>query len=95
MPQVAGQALNSPTPRGLQSVAATGAGLLGIGVNPAFLAALPFESPRLVGEAAHAAGRIAGRLPAGQAMTLPAYGAQDASTLLDLRRELEKRRASR
>ena len=95
MPQVAGQALNSPTPRGLQSAIATGAGGAALVTNPWALPGLLIASPRTVGEAAHAAGRVAGKLPAGQAMTLPAYGAQDTSTLLDLRRELEKRRASR
>lgn len=56
LPAVAGQAMSSVTPRGLQGVAATGTGLLGM-TNPAALAVLPFQSPRLVGEAAYALGR--------------------------------------
>ena len=63
---LAGQAMSSPTPRGLQSLAAVGTGLTGLGgatgvaaVNPMSLAALPFMSPRLMGEAAYGAGRVA------------------------------------
>ena len=55
LPRLAGQALNSPTPRGLQGLGATGVGVGGL-ANPAMLAALPTMSPRLVGEAAVAAG---------------------------------------
>jgi hypothetical protein len=57
MPALAGQALNSFTPRGLQGVAATGLGGFGI-ANPATLAALPFTSPRLAGEAAYGIGKM-------------------------------------
>jgi hypothetical protein len=57
LPAVAGQAMSSATPRGLQGLAATGTGALGM-VNPAALAALPFQSPRLVGEAAYGLGRL-------------------------------------
>ncbi len=53
---IAGQAVNSPTPRGLQGVAASGAGIAGLAGNPTALAMLPFASPRLVGEAARAVG---------------------------------------
>lgn len=60
LPAVAGQAMSSVTPRGLQGVAATGTGLLGM-TNPAALAVLPFQSPRLVGEAAYALGRAGGK----------------------------------
>lgn len=59
LPGVAGQALSSATPRGLQGLAATGTGLMGM-ANPLALALLPFQSPRLVGEAAYGAGRLAG-----------------------------------
>ena len=57
-PAIAGQLLNPPTPTGLSrlpAVAAAGAGVL----NPAALALLPLTSPRLMGEAAHLAGRVA------------------------------------
>jgi hypothetical protein len=57
---IAGQALNSATPRGIQG------GVLGAGaiLNPAALpqiaAMAPITSPRIVGEAAYAAGRASG-----------------------------------
>lgn len=57
LPSIGGQALNSWTPRGLQALAATGAGVASI-ANPAMLSALPLQSPRLMGEAAYGAGRL-------------------------------------
>jgi hypothetical protein len=57
MPALAGQSLNSFTPRGLQGMAATGLGGFGI-ANPATLAALPLTSPRLMGEAAYGIGKM-------------------------------------
>jgi hypothetical protein len=54
---LAGQALNSMTPRGL---AAGGAGihtLYGMATNPTSLAMLPATSPRLMGEVLHGAGQ--------------------------------------
>lgn len=65
IPRIAGLSANTWTPRGIQALASTGA----IGAsfaNPSFLAALPFQSPRLMAEAAHAAGRASG--PAGNAL---------------------------
>lgn len=65
---LAGQQLSSATPRGLQSLAASGIGGIGIGGaagffgNPAALAVLPFMSPRLMGEAAYGIGRGASLL---------------------------------
>ena len=57
IPGIAGQAMNSLTPRGLAPVttvpATMGAAYLG---HPEALAALPFQSPRLMGEAAHGLG---------------------------------------
>lgn len=58
LPAVAGQAMNSWTPRGLQSLSATGMGGYGVAGNPTALATLPAFSPRLVGEVAHAAGKV-------------------------------------
>jgi hypothetical protein len=60
LPSIAGQAMSSATPRGLQGLAASGAGLLGVAGNPAALLALPFQSPRLMGEAAYGLGRVSG-----------------------------------
>ena len=62
IPKVAGQDLKAIAPRGLGRVAGGGAAF-GAASNPALLAALPFTSPRLVGEGALAAGdgvRMAG-----------------------------------
>ena len=60
MPAIAGQTMSSWTPRGLTgqlgAPATAGAALLG---NPAMAMALPFMSPRLVGEAAYKTGQLA------------------------------------
>jgi hypothetical protein len=57
MAQLAGQALSSPTPRGLQKVlpSVTGAGAFAL--DPMLLATLPAQSPRLMGEATILAGK--------------------------------------
>lgn len=60
MPAIAGQALSSITPRGLGGLVAGGAGIGSIASgNPLPLLALPFTSPRLMGEAAYGAGLLA------------------------------------
>jgi hypothetical protein len=58
MSQLAGQSLSSLTPRGLQKLlpSATGGSALAFS-NPYLLAALPFQSPRLMGEATILAGK--------------------------------------
>lgn len=57
MPTVAGQALSSVTPRGLGSIPAMGILAGGAAtMNPMLLGMLPFQSPRLMGEAAYGAG---------------------------------------
>ena len=58
LPSVAGQALNSATPRGLSGLGAQGmaAGSLYFH-NPLMAAALPLQSPRAVGEMAYGLGR--------------------------------------
>lgn len=62
-PAIAGQTLNTVAPRGLARVTP---GMVMAGglstMNPMAVAALPFTSPRLVGEAAYAFGRGAGGL---------------------------------
>jgi muramidase (phage lysozyme) len=60
MPQLAGQALSSWTPRSLQGIgsAITAAG--SAVTNPAYLASLPLTMPRVVGESAYYAGKAAG-----------------------------------
>ncbi len=60
IPAIAGHTMSSGTPRGLQALGATGAGIAGIThLNPYMIAALPFMSPRLMGEAAYGTGRAA------------------------------------
>ena len=58
--RVAGHAASSVTPRGMARVG--GQAMIGVGgtMNPALLAALPFMSPRLMGELSVAAGKGAG-----------------------------------
>jgi hypothetical protein len=63
MSSIAGQSMNSWAPRGLAGTGAQSmipiATALATG-NPWPLAAIPLQSPRLVGEAAHLGGRVAG-----------------------------------
>jgi hypothetical protein len=63
MPAIAGQTMSSWTPRGLTgqlgAPATAGAALMG---NPLMAAALPFMSPRLVGEGTYRAGQLANLL---------------------------------
>jgi hypothetical protein len=60
LPSVAGQAMNSWTPRGLIGAGESGAGIMAAVLNPAtiphLLAAAPLASPRLVGESAYKLG---------------------------------------
>lgn len=56
MPSLAGQALSSPIPRGLAKYADLGLAATAALHTPGALAALPFASPRLVGEGAYALG---------------------------------------
>lgn len=58
-PQLAGQALSTPTPRSLQGI---GSALVGAGQafnNPMYLPGLALTSPRLVGEMSYGAGQAA------------------------------------
>jgi hypothetical protein len=67
MPALAGQAMQSITPRGIQKLvpsltAGSGLGALAAGAGPLSLipiATLPLQSPRVVGEAVYGAGRVA------------------------------------
>lgn len=60
LPSIAGQAMNSWTPRGIQSGIVGGAGTYAAFTNPWTLAGLPLTSPRLVGETAYKLGSAAG-----------------------------------
>lgn len=76
---VAGQALNSWTPRGLQAATGTGAALAAIPTGGASLALLPVSSPRLVGEAAYGLGAGSRR-----AAELASLGKQKLTGLLGM-----------
>lgn len=62
MPSLAGQAMNSLTPRSLSGQMGSGATALAAMAtsNPLLLAGLPLQSPRVVGSLAYGAGRLAG-----------------------------------
>jgi len=57
LPVLAGQALNTVTPRGLQGLGAGSVAAYGGLVDPTLLAALPLQSPRLMGELALKSGQ--------------------------------------
>lgn len=59
MPALAGQMMSSGAPRGLAKVASIGEGGALLALHPHALPLLALTSPRLVGEAAYAAGRAA------------------------------------
>ena len=58
---LSGQALSSPTARGLAGGVETGSFVAGF-TNPAFLASIPFQTPRVVGEGLYLGGRGARKL---------------------------------
>ena len=60
MPRLAGQALSSLPPRGIQGALLAPTALATAATQPWLLPALAGTSPRVAGEAAHAAGRAAG-----------------------------------
>lgn len=78
-PSLAGQAMNSVTPRGIAGPLAGAQALYnGVHFNPAGIAALPLSSPRVVGEGAYALGRgigLAGRGAAATGATGPVSAA--------------------
>ena len=59
-PALAGQSMNTWTPRGMTGAIEKGAIGVGSVLNPAVLAAAPAASPRMVGESAYALGRGTG-----------------------------------
>lgn len=61
-PSLAGQALNSPTPRGLAALGPPATYIAALALNPKLAMALPATSPRLVGEATYAAGDATGKV---------------------------------
>lgn len=58
LPAVAGQAMSSWTPRGLQAAGASIGGMAATAMNPSALAALPLASPRAMGELAYGLGAM-------------------------------------
>jgi hypothetical protein len=59
-PQLAGQMLSSPTPRGIQGATTALGGGAALVTNPSLLPSLALTSPRLVGEAAYYGGKAGG-----------------------------------
>lgn len=60
VPTLAGAALSSWKPRGLNAAVGLGLGVPAAAINPVSLLAAPAFMPRVVGEAAYGAGRVAG-----------------------------------
>jgi len=71
VPGLAGQALNSWSPRGIQGGIAglTGLGAFSVGGFPAAVATTALSSPRLMGEAAYYAGKAGGKINSLAGMT--------------------------
>jgi len=72
LPTLAGQTLSSALPRGLGKLAGSATVGGGLTLNPSVLALLPFQSPRLMGEAAYYGGK-GGRL-ASKLANIPGMG---------------------
>lgn len=83
MPALAGQALNTVTPRGLGGAVAGGLGLGGYAVGGPALAipTLAVQSPRLMGEAAYYTGKLSGLA---KPLAPAAYGDMSEATLRSL-----------
>ncbi len=77
LPRIAGQAMSSTVPRGIQAAVASGNVGLGLSTAPGALAALPMYSPRLVGEGAMKIGEGARAVsPVTEAVAPPLNAAQ-------------------
>lgn len=86
MAGIAGQTLNTLTPRGLGPL--VGAATLGAGyLDPRMLAALPFQSPRLMGEAYHGAGILNRYLPPEAAARSLGQGAYQTGRIPQTKKE--------
>lgn len=84
LPALAGQALNSWTPRSLSGQIGSGAtALAGVAGNPLLLAGLPLQSPRLVGSLAYGAGKLSGAAQRGAAGAQGAIGQNQLLNLLN------------
>ena len=85
---LSGQAMQSTMPRGLATLGGIGTLIASRLANPMALGMLPFQSPRLVGEAAYGLGRGAGL--AGQAMANVPLGPTSGTALMNLLPQLSK-----
>ena len=84
----AGQSLSSPTARGMAGTVEGMTAVSGL-FNPAALAAIPFQTPRIVGEGAYLAGRVAKPISqAGQAIGMTPENALFLSDLLKTQQQL-------
>lgn len=84
LPALAGQALNSWTPRSLSGQIGSGAtALAGVAGNPLLLAGLPLQSPRLVGSLAYGAGKLSGVAQRGATGAQGAIGQNQLLNLLN------------
>lgn len=82
MPSIAGQAMSSWTPRSLAGQVGGGATALMATQNPLIALGLPFQSPRMMGEAAYGLGGLLGKTnkalsPISGGLLNPALGAPD------------------
>lgn len=84
---LSGQAMSSPVARGLAGTVENASTLAGL-VNPAFWAAIPFQTPRLVGEALYAGGRGAKALSKLSEKT--GIGQKKANALADMLQNINK-----
>jgi len=85
---LSGQAMQSTMPRGLATLGGIGTLIASRLANPMALGMLPFQSPRLVGEAAYGLGRGAG--VAGQALSNVPLGPTSGTALMNLLPQLSK-----
>lgn len=99
---LAGQSMSSPWPRGITGAVDAAAAIPAAIAKPALLAAAPFTSPRLVGEAAYGLGRLSSIIPSVSSAPLskvaPLVGTQKPMSLQDLRdlqAEYQRRKAER
>lgn len=90
MDKLSGQSLSALTPRGLGNLQAGGTALLSM-LQPQLLAALPFQSPRLMGEAAYYSGKSARPISqAGKAALPYANPAFQSGRIEDILKEMQQ-----
>jgi len=91
MPALAGQSLNSYTPKGLQQLGATGVAGAGLmTANPMAIPVLAAQSPRIAGEGSYYAGRLAGALKKGGEVSNKATMGQDPRILANILYQMDQ-----